>query len=39
MPFSADKLVPLSLFYNRKIIHCLSFIERMDRFQGRDDPE
>ena len=35
-PYSADKLVPLSPFSNRKFIDCLSFIERMDRLCFKD---
>ena len=35
-PYSADKLVPSSRFFNRKIIDCLSFIERTDRLRFKD---
>ena len=32
-PYSADKLVPFSSFYDRKFIDCLSFIEGTDRIR------
>ena len=35
-PYSANKLVPSSRFFNRKIIHLLSFIERTDRLRFKD---
>ena len=35
-PYSADKLVPFSPFSNRKMIDCLSSIERTDRLCFKD---
>ena len=36
MPYSADKMVPFSAFSIRKIIDCLSFIERTDCLRFKD---
>ena len=35
-PYSADKLVPFSPFFNHKIIDCLAFIEQTDRLRFKD---